>query len=199
MSANLGTIVSVSLWDVDPPLNRVVHLLPQCRHLSALYIGFMFNKENLAQMVAVIPRLTQLDTIRYWGIHNAVKDSPVVAAVLCLTQLRYIRLEWVRPGGDVLVLTADWTRLRTVVLWRVRMSAWSWGRFVSSLLTVPHPVHVTLYDTDIDADTVGWIQSSQHFTGAGEYEWKDHTTFTTVPHAGMMGGGGRVVGLSHHS
>ena len=126
----------------------------------------MSNTENLAQIVAVIPRLTQLDTIRYNGIDAAVEeDVPAVAAVLRLTQLRYIRLWNVSLGDDdVLVLTADWTRLQTLVLRDVRMSARSWGRFVSSLLTVPHPVHVTLDVTDIDAHTVGRIMTSPDFT-----------------------------------
>ena len=186
MSANLCRIVSVTLGSVRPPLHGVIHYLPQCRHLTALDI-FMPNTENRALIVAVIPRLTQLDTIQYIGNLDAVVNVPVVAAILRLTQLRCIRLKWVSlrdddDDDDVLVLTADWTRLHTVVLQLVYMSARSWGRFVSSLLTVPHPVHVTLYWTDIDADTVGRIQTSPHFTGAGEYDRSDDFTFTTVPH-----------------
>ena len=143
----------------------------------------MSNRENLAQIVAVIPRLTQLDTIRYDGPRVALEhDVPVVAAVLRLTQLGRIRLVDVSLGDDVLVLTADWTRLRTVVLGYVDMSPRSWGRFVSSLLTVQHPVKVTLVMTDIDTHTVGRIQTSPHFTGAGEFDrWT--FTFTTVPYS----------------
>ena len=142
------------------------------------------NTEDHAEMVAVIPRLTQLDAIRYYG-HRAVKDDvPFVAAVLRLTQLRCIRLEGVILGdNDVLVLMADWTRLQTVELRGVNMSAVSWGRFLSSLLTVPHPVHVTLEYTDINASTVARIRTSPHFTGAGEYDMLEFT-FTTVPHTG---------------
>ena len=197
MSANLGSIVSVTLLFEDHPLHGVEELLPQCPLLSALYIGYMYNTENRAQIVAVIPRLTQLDTIEYNGLGAAVEeDVSVVTAVLRLTQLRFIQLELVKLVGDkvhddVLVLTTDWTRLQTVVLDRVSMSAGSWGRFVSSLLTVPHSVHVTLYYTDIDASTVEWIQTSQHFTGAGDYDSNDNFTFTTVPHTGVMGGGGQ--------
>ena len=96
---------------------------------------------------------------------------------------RYIQLVCVRLGDDdVLVVTADWTRLQTVVLRGVDMSARSWGRFVSSLLTVPHPVHVTLCVTDIDGDTVEGIQTSPHFTGAGHYDRHTDFTFSTVPH-----------------
>ena len=180
MCNNLSTIVSLQLWNVYPPLHRVIEWIPQCPNLSALYI-FMTNTENRAQIVAVIPCLTQLDTIRYEGHHAVEDDVPAVAALLRLTQLRCIRLEHVSLGDDdVLVLTADWTRLRTVVLLRVDMSARSWGRFVSSLLTVPHTVHVTLDDTDIDDRTVRRIQTSPHFTGTGHYIRYFDFTFTTV-------------------
>ena len=186
MYSNRDTIVSVSLSGVLPPLHGVAHYLPQCPKLSALCIAYMYNTENLAQIVAVIPRLTQLDNIRY----VARLEANDVVAVLRLTQLRCIQLEFVilDYDDDVLVLTADWTRLHTVVLRYVRMSARSWGRFVSSLLTVPHPVDVTLDSTDIDADTVGRIQTSPDFTvtqdgGSGDsrvwYMYK-MLKFTTV-------------------
>ena len=180
MYSNRDTIVSVMLWGVHYPL--VIELLPQCRHLSGLCIDNMSNTENRAQIVAVIPSLTQLDTIRYYG---AVEDVSVVAAVLRLTQLRYIQLVYVSLGDDVLVLTADWTRLHTVVLWCVDMSAGAWGRFVSSLLTMPHPVHVTLRDTYIDDDTVGRIMTSPDFTvtqdgGRDKYGLYVMLKFTTI-------------------
>ena len=181
MYSNRDTIVSMTLREVHHPLHRMAELLLQCRHLSALYI-YMPSTENHSQTVAVMPRLTQLDTIRYHGPYDAVEGNvPVVAAVLRLTQLRCIRLEYVSLGDDdVLVLTADWTRLRTLVLQYVIMSDRSWGRFVSSLLTVPHPVHVILDWTDIDYDTRRRIHTSPHFTGAGDNRLK--FTFTTVPH-----------------
>ena len=59
MSANLGTIVSVTLYDVRHPLHGVVLNLPQCRHLSSLFITDMYNRENHDLLAAVIPRLTQ--------------------------------------------------------------------------------------------------------------------------------------------
>ena len=177
MSANLCRIVSVTLWQVNHPLHGVTHYLLQCPHLTALYITYMSNTEDHAQIVVVIPRLTQLDTIRYHGRIAVEEDAPYVAAVLRLTQLRYIRLVEVSLlDDDVLVLTADWTRLQTVMLGpRVYMTARSWGRFMSSLLTVPHPVHVTLRYTNIDADMERRIRTSPRFTGRLR-------GFTTVPH-----------------
>ena len=189
MYSNLGTIVSVWLEWVDHPLHGVIELLPQCPKLSALYINtsFMSNTENRAQMVAVTPSLTQLDTIRYHDRYAAVEeDVPFVVAILRLTQLRYIRLEYVRlKDDDVLVLTADWTRLQTLDLRFVDMSARAWGRFLSSLLTVPRPVHVTLDKTNIDDGTVVGIRTSPDFTvtedsGRNEYGTYVMLKFTTV-------------------
>ena len=57
------------------------------------------------------------------------------------------------------------------------MSARSWGRFVSSLLTVRHPVHVTLDKTNIDADTVGWIQTFPHFTVTQDLGMDDYGNY----------------------
>ena len=184
MCVNRDTIVSVRLWYVHSPLHGVAQYLPQCPNLTALYITCISNT-NHAQIVSVIPRLTQLDTLRYNGRLTAEEDVAGVAAVLRLTQLRCIQLARFYLGvDDVLVLTTDWTRLRTVVLFDVRMSAGSWRGFVSSLLTVPHPVHVTLLDTNIDYDTRRRIQTSPHFTvtqdGGGRWG-SEHLVFTTVP------------------
>ena len=206
MCGNSDTIVSVTLRgeeSVDPPL----HELQQCPNLAALSIGTMRYTED--QTVAVIPRLTQLDTLRYNCDDDAVEDSPVVAAVLRLTQLRCIQLYRVSLGyrwmddddydddndydDDMLVLTADWTRLTTVVLYHVRMSGRRWGRFLSSLLTIRHSVHVTLEMTNIDDNTVGRIQTSPHFTVTRDYKRSSKFTFTTVCNIkqghGMMGEG----------
>ena len=193
MCANRDTIVSVFLWFVYHPLHGVLEYLPQCPNMSALFIPYMPHIENRTQTIAVIPRLSQLDTIQYEGPRAALdEDVAAVAAVLRLTQLRYIQLDNVRLGDDVLVLTADWTRLQTLVLWRVYMSAGSWRRFMWSLLTVPHPVHVTLYKTNIDAYTVGRIQTSPHFAVTGDYDRDTNFTFTTVPqYDGGRGDSGR--------
>ena len=169
MCSNRDTIVSVTLVNVNNPLHMVEQLLPQCLHLSALYLTNVHYAVNHAQAVAVIPLLAQLQLypLRHGGDYGltAVEEVvPVVAAVLRLTQLRCIKLGYVRLEDDVLVLTADWTRLQTVVLHYVYMTARSWGRFVSSLLTVPNPVHVTLDDTNIDNDTRGRIRTSPAFT-----------------------------------
>ena len=166
MSVNLDTIVSVMLRYVNLS-HRVLLWLPKCPHLTALHITFMSNTEDRAQIVAVIPRLTQLDTIWYEGRAGKLKnvdDVLIVAAILRLTQLRYIRLVSVTMGDDGVVLTDNWTRLHTVVLQGVKMSSRSWRMFISSFLTIPHPVHVTLDDTHIDLHTLKRILTSPHFT-----------------------------------
>ena len=168
MSANLGTIVSVTLWCANPPLHGVVELLPQCPELSALCIEYMHNKENLGLLVPVIPRLTQLTTVQYISPGRlsaaAAHDRAAVAAVMSLTQLESIRLWGVRLGDDGVVVTDAMTRLRTLVLGLVSMTAAGWDRFVTGLLSLPQSVCVELHKTNIDEGTVRRIQTSQHVT-----------------------------------
>ena len=187
MSANLGSIVSVTLLKVPHPLQRVVKVLPHCPQLTALCITYMSNKENRDLLVSVIPSLTQLTTVRYNGCglpSNAARA--VVAAVMSLTQLVQIRLDHVGLGDNGLEGTDTMTRLRTVVFYNVYMTAPGWDRFVSSLLTLPQSMCVKLSHTDIDEGTVRRIQTSPCVTiirddrkrDEGKYEWLE---LTTVP------------------
>ena len=54
-------------------------------------------------------------------------------------------------------------KLQKVGLRCVKMSAWRWAKFASSLISVQHIVHITLERTDIDGGTVNTIHSSPHF------------------------------------
>ena len=154
----------------------------------------MSNKENIDLLVAVIPRLTQLTTVRYYGsLHSDDVDHhhrAVVAAVMSLTQLVHVEL-WDVSLGDVGVrVTNAMTRLSTVELrgvLGVSMTAGAWDRLVTSLLTLPQSVSVVLDQTDIDEGTVRRIQTSPRVTVTrddrerdeyGRYEWLE---FTTVP------------------
>ena len=190
LSANLSTIVSVMVWNVDPPLHGVAQWLPQCPHLTALCIGYMSNKENRDLLAGVIPRLAQLDTVRYHGLRSGA-DRAAVVAVMTLTQLVRIQLDGVSLGDDGFTVMDAMTRLRTVKLGYdygpVSMTAGAWDRFVTSLLTLPQSVSVVLDDADIDEGTVRRVQTSPSVTvtrndgkrdGRGRYE---RLEFTTVP------------------
>ena len=181
MSANLDTIVSVYLYCVRPPLHGVAQFLPQCPQLSALCIAGMYNKENRDLLVPVIPRLTQLTTVRYDGAYplSDAADRAAVAAVLTITQLEQIRLDWVDLGDDGVELTDSMTRLRTVVFWNVHMTAAGWDRFVTSLLTLPQSVRVISELTYIDKGTMRRIQTSPHLTVTRYEDGK--LEFTSVP------------------
>ena len=183
MYSNRDTIVSVTLWEVYPPLQGVIESLPECPNLSALYIDYMSNTENHDLLAAVIPRLTHLTTVRYVGFLSAAADRAAVAAVMSPTQLERIRLEWVILGDDGLQVTDAMTRLRTVVLYHVNMTAEAWDRLVTSLLTLPQCVSVRLRGKDIDKGTVRRIQTSPRVTvtrddGEGYYRTLE---FMTVP------------------
>ena len=186
MSANLGIIVSVSLWEVRPPLHRVAHYLPQCPQLSALYITYMSNKDNRDLLLSVIPRLTQLTTVRYDGLLSDAVHTAFMAAVMSLTRLVRIELMSVRLGDDGVEVT-DMTQLQTVVFRVVRMPAGGWGRFAFSLLSLPQSVSVRLEDTDIDRETVRRIRTSPRVTMTrdGGERYKDgrykRLEFTTSP------------------
>ena len=191
MYSNRDTIVSVTLCEVDPPLHGMIDLLPQCPNMSALYI-YMDSTENRDLLVSVIPRLTQLTTVRYGGgFLSDAADRAAVAAVMSLTQLVWIRLENIRllEYFDGLTVTDAMTRLRTVVLDFVRMTAGAWDRFVSSLLTLPQSVRVRLRDTDIDKTrirtsprlTVTRDDGERNARGRNRYGRYEILEFTTVP------------------
>ena len=180
MSANLGTILSVTLGWVYIPLHGVTRYLPQCPHLTALFISHRYNKEDHGLLAAVIPRLTQLTTVRYDGRLSVADDRAAVAAVMSLTQLVRIELEWVSLG-DVAVEVTDWTQLQTVVLDNVDMSAVSWGRFVTSLLTLPQSVSVILEETDINRETRRRIRTSPRVTVTRDDGRDNLLEFTTSP------------------
>ena len=161
-----NTIVSVMLWNVHPPLHGVVQSLPKCQNLSALCINNISNTENL---VSVIPRLTQLTTVRYDGLLSVAADRAAVAAVMSLTQLVQVELAWVSLVDDAPEVTDAMTRLRTVVLHCVYMTAKGWDIFVTSLLTLPKSVSVQLHNTNIDEGTVRRILTSSRITISRDY------------------------------
>ena len=162
MSANLSHIVSVTLWDVDYPLHGVIQLLPQCPNLSALFI--CMNNMNI--IMSVIPRLTQLTTVRYEGhfLSAAADHRAAVTVVMTLTQLVLVHLGNDSLGDDGVEVTDAMTRLRMVVLQYVHMTAAAWDRFVSSVLTLPQSVSVVLDHTDIDEGVVRRILTSPRVT-----------------------------------
>ena len=67
--SNPDSIVSVLMRHVKHPLHGVSQCLPLCKHLTVLNITIMENKNDNEQLVAIIPELTNLDTIWYEGVH----------------------------------------------------------------------------------------------------------------------------------
>ena len=147
----------------------------------------MSNKETL-DLVPVIPRLKQLTTVRYnGGLQSDADHCPVVAAVMSLTQLVNVKLESVSLGEDGVEVTDAMTRLRTVVLEGVFMTAAAWDRFLFSLLNLPQSVSVVLKETDINEGMVRRIRTSVTVTRddgerdeEGRYERLEFTTSQTA-------------------
>ena len=165
MCSNLDNIVSVWLEDVLHP-HLILQCLPQCLHLSVLCITDTKNKEANDLLLAVMPQLSQLSTIRYSGHvrSTASVKAAVVKAIFSLPQIENIELCNVDLYDDGLLVPCDLTRLQTIRLWGLHMSGGSWDRFVSSLLTLQHALTVTLDETNIDDETIGMVLNSPHFT-----------------------------------
>ena len=147
----------------------------------------MDNKENHDLLVSIIPRLTQLTTVRYEGCwSDDAYHCAAVTAIMSLTQLVRVELEDVSLGDDGFGVTDAMTRLRTVVLDNVGMTAGAWDRFVTSLLTLPQSVSVLLRNTNIDEGTVWRILTSGRITISWDYVKNkygqyERLEFTTVP------------------
>ena len=203
MYRNLDNIVSVLLAYVDHQLQRILQYLAKCPRLSALYISYMRKKEDNDQLLSVIPHITQLDKIVYYGAAAATAvdtdvdvddilpvydeaDVKAVKAILQLTQLKRISIGWIDLTDSGLEVTRDMIQLQDIGLGKFSMSARSWDMFLSCLLSLQQVVDVRLQRTNIDDDMVGRILTSPHFTVKsdegerdvkGSYEW---LTFRTV-------------------
>ena len=204
MYGNLDNIVSVLLDCVNHPLQRILHYLPQCPNLLTLCITHIRNKEDNDQLISVIPHLTQLDTVIYYGAAAVTAvdtdddlkdilpvydeaDVKVVRAILQLTQLKLIGLVCVDLGDDRVEVTGDMRRLQEVGLYNVFMSARSWDRFVLSLNNLHQTVDVGLEITNIDDSMVSMILTSPHFVVEDDEKERDEKgrygvlEFTTLP------------------
>ena len=180
MSANLGTIVSVSLRRVIYPLHGVIELLPSV----PTWQGYL----------SAIKRTVT----SWWVSYRASHSSPLygILVVSCLMLLTVLLWRpschshsWSGYGWSVLVwVTTGWG-------WR---TPWpDWGRscyagytwqprggteFVTSLLALPQSVRVRLVQTDIDKGTVRRIKTSPRLTVTRDGNGYDSTLeFTTVP------------------
>ena len=162
MSANLGRIVSVSLWDVRPPLHGVAQLLPQCPNLTALCI-YMRNTENRDLLVAVIPRLTQLTTVRYHGRYPSdaavnygdflVPVIPGLKQVIIVPCVRYQGGHWSDAAANRPVVAAVMSLTQLVCIRLEQVSLGDDGLEVTDAMTrlttvVLHVVRMTVAGWD---------------------------------------------------
>ena len=161
----LHNIISVYLDNVKYPLSILLECLPKCKNLTMLGTK-MLNTENHDKLLALLPHLTHIDTIQYGYNFNipATVRAAAVHDILKLKQLKNVELQYVDLGDDTVVLTRDMTRLKSLWLDGVDMSAVSWRMSVSGLLSIQHPVLVSLENTNIDDGTVRMVQSSSLYT-----------------------------------
>ena len=203
MYDNIDNIMSVALAFVDHPVKRILQFLPPCPHLSALYISYTRNNEDNDQLLSVIPHLTQLDNIAYFGAASVtaadadnvddvlpvydVADMKAVKAILQFTQLECIGLTWIDFINECVEVTGDMRQLQSIYLDTVNMSAKSWGQFIISLSTLHQSVIIELWKTNINDVVVRRIRTSPYFTVTDDDEERDEKgtykwlAFTTVP------------------
>ena len=191
MHGNKKNITSVAILLVTSPLSDLIQYLPQCSFLTALRTAVNNQKDN-DQLVASLPYLTCLVTIQYSGSNHIPSSSRTAAAhtILQLKQLKRIIMENVDLCEDTVVLTSGMRRLKKLELRSVKMSAISWERCVSGLLSIRHSVDVELWHTNVDDDTVHMIQSLLDYTVTRDYKGEQHDNYyalgfsTEYSHAG---------------
>ena len=139
--------------------------LTQLRHIELLFIDL----GDVGTLV-VTPHMTQLQKVELREVKmSARRWTEFVSSVQHATQLTHIKMSSINLGdAGTLLVTRHMTQLQKVELRDVKMSARRWTEFVSSLLSVQHTVHVTLWESNIDDDTLRTIHSSQHFTVTSE-------------------------------
>ena len=183
--SSLHSIVSLRLWSTSLDPNDVWQYLPRCTQLSALCIND--NHElNRYEFEEIMPLLTNLESILFYGDVGRMTITAIVEVVLQLTHLKYLQLWKGSIDDDVMVIRSDMKNMQILRLGEIKMSASGWDKFISSLLTLQQSVLVSLDSTNIDEKTVSKIITSPRFTlpqkvktdSRGVYKWLE---FTTVP------------------
>ena len=178
----------VKLRDVHSP-HFILSSLPSCPHLTSLTIRCLLTMDDCE----VLPQLKHLKYMDYGNYFDkddsrcgSVGHAAVVGTLQHLTQLTHIKLSEINLGDKgTLLITPHMTQLQKVELSDVRMSARRWRKFVASLLSVQHTVHVTLTWINIDGKSLRTIHYSPHFTVTKEekdprYKKVDKIEFHTV-------------------
>ena len=114
----------------------------------------------------VTPHMTQLQKVKLDHVKMSGRRwTEFLSSLQHATQLTHIKLSRIDLGDDcTLLVTPHMTQLQEVKLHKVKISSRRLAEFVSSLLSVQHTVHVKLWGTYIDGDTINTIHSSPHFT-----------------------------------
>ena len=96
-------------------------------------------------------------------MENDSDDVMLTQLVGRMTYIRTLDLFRLDMGEKPLLLVPGMDRLERVRVLIVIMSADSWNKFITSLLSVPHEFEIDLVSTNIDDDSVSIVQSSPEF------------------------------------
>ena len=165
------SLQSLVIIRVSGSLRGLLSSLPQCHHLTDLNINSPCEEQDVKLLTDVLPRLTQVQYMKYdvrkfgdTGNEGVVEyHSTVAQAATRMTGLKYLQIEFIDMGDFALTLTPLMTHIKDAMLWKVRMTASSWGEFIASLLTIQHGFCIQLWGTNIDDESVSAVQSSHSF------------------------------------
>ena len=154
----------LSDWCAPVDHVAVVSALQHLTQLTHIELGTIDLGDDGTLLVT--PHMTQLQEVKLYEIKMSGRRwAEFFSSLQYATQLTHITLIGIDLDDAVTILvTPHMTQLQKVSLNYVTMSARKFADFVSSLLSVQHTVHVTLYDTAIDGDTLTTIHTSPHFT-----------------------------------
>ena len=153
-----NSIVSVYLTDVRYPVYSIIQQLPSCKHLTALYVGYIKDAQDRELLAEVLPQLVQLQCVeyglpglkqcfndlQYHDVRYSSVDMAVVRALQHLQALRHMKLHKIALT-DIVTLPPQ---LETVTLRHVQPadlilpSLWHCSRLIHLVL-----FNITLTDT----------------------------------------------------
>ena len=103
-----NSIVSVYLDELGYPIHSIIQHLPNCKHLTAIYIRYLKDVQDVELLAVVLPQLVQLQSVEYGHYDQPYRrqfykylksheqcspaDTAVVRAVQHLPALRHIEL-----------------------------------------------------------------------------------------------------------
>ena len=178
------SLQNLDITYVSGSLRGLLSVLPECQHLTDIDIHSLSDEQDVKLLVDVLPRLTQVRNMTYdgglWDTGNEGVVGYHSAVAQTATRMTGLESLWIHSfdmGDFTLTLTPLMTHIKRVWLWRLHMTAISWGEFIASLLTIQHGFDIVLDGTNIDNESVSTVHSSPRFEVTGDKRDKEGKCF----------------------